>query len=246
MRILSPLCSPIVSIFLLNHPAICRRCRRGRARDEVEGRVRLLHPERDGREPLDRGLLLGPVECGRHERLDGAPRGGVEAVERWHDLAAREHLDPEPPAAHLLDDLRQPLGRALQMVECRGPGRGHSPLDLRLGDHVGSIGDAGSSHSRYRAACRREEPASVSDHAGSLSRTKTRSSGGGPTRDSDHRPEDAGGPGCVITAPRESVAIVGGRMRAAYRKVQGMSMKPSLPRECSCRGPGWSPRRSPR
>ena len=45
---------------------------------------------------------------------------GVEAVERRHDLAAREDLDPEPPAAHLVDDLRQPLRRALQDVERPG------------------------------------------------------------------------------------------------------------------------------
>ena len=83
--------------------------------------------------------------CGeRHERLDRALGGGVEAVERRHDLAAREDLDPEPPAAHLLDDLRQPLGRALEDVERRGPGRGHSPLDLRLGDDVGGVDDGGS------------------------------------------------------------------------------------------------------
>src|SRR6266404_2814228 len=108
-----------------------RRDRRGRTRDEVEGRVRLLpeleavalvvpgghafgvHAERDGREPLDRGLPRGPVVCGSHECLDGALRSGGEAVERWHDLAARVDLDPEPPAARFLDDLRQPLGRTL-------------------------------------------------------------------------------------------------------------------------------------
>ena len=31
----------------------------------------------------------------------------------WHDLATRKDLDPEPPAAPLLHDLRQTLGRAL-------------------------------------------------------------------------------------------------------------------------------------
>src|SRR6266481_5147231 len=134
-----------------------RRDRRGGTGDEVEGRVRLLpeleavalvvpgghafgvHAERDGREPLDRPR--GPVVCGSHECLDGALRSGGEAVERWHDLAARVDLDPEPPAARLLDHLRQPLGRALEMVERRSPGRRHPPLDLRLSDDVGGVDD---------------------------------------------------------------------------------------------------------
>src|SRR6266446_2180600 len=126
-----------------------RRLRPDRAGHEVEGGVRLLHQlepvtlvepgrhalgvhaERNRVEPLDRGLLLRPVERSGHEGLDGAFRSRVEALERLHDLAAREDLDPESPAAHLLDDLRQLLGGALH-VEIAGPGRGHAPLDLRL------------------------------------------------------------------------------------------------------------------
>ena len=165
--------------------------RRAGARHEVEGGVRLLpelepvalvvpgrhalgvHAERDGREPLERGLLRRPVVRGRHERLDRALRGGVEAVERRHDLAAREDLDPEPPAAHLLDDLRQPLGRALEHVERRGPGRGHPPLDLRLRDDVGGVDDGGSRGGRHRPARRRDEPASFGHHAALLTPRRT-------------------------------------------------------------------------
>jgi hypothetical protein len=106
------------------------------------------------------------------KRLDGASRGGVEAVERQHDLAAREDLDPEPPAAHLLDDLRQPLGRTLQHVEGRRPGRGHSPLDLRLRDDVGGIDDGGGSDGRHHAARLRDTPASLGHHAGLLTRLR--------------------------------------------------------------------------
>ena len=140
----------------------------------VPGRHALgVHAERDGREPLDRGLLRGPVVRRSHERLDGALGGGVEALERRHDLAAREDLDPEPPAAHLLDDLRQPLGRALEDVERRGPGRGHPPLDLRLGDDVRGVDEGGSGGGRHRTACLREEPASFSRHAALLTGLRT-------------------------------------------------------------------------
>src|SRR5262249_7856593 len=70
----------------------------------------------------------------------------------------------EPPAARLLYDLRQPLGRALEHVERRGPGRGHSPLDLRLRDDAGRVGNDGSRGGRHRAARLREESASVGHH----------------------------------------------------------------------------------
>ena len=75
---------------------------------------------------------------------------GVEAVERAHDLPAGENVDPEAAAAHLLDDLRELLGRAL--VQDRGrPGGGQSPLDLRLCDNVRSIDDRSGSSSRHHA-----------------------------------------------------------------------------------------------
>src|SRR5262249_28374920 len=64
----------------------------------------------------------------------------------------------------LLYDLRQPLGRALEHVERRGPGRGHAPLDLRLCDDVRSVDEGGGSGSRHRAARLRNEPASVVHH----------------------------------------------------------------------------------
>src|SRR5206468_4183668 len=74
-----------------------------------------VHAERDGREPLERGLLAHPVLPRTHERLDLALRGGVEALERRHDLTTREDLDPEPPAARLLDNLRQPWAAPCSM-----------------------------------------------------------------------------------------------------------------------------------
>src|SRR5215510_8439476 len=84
-----------------------------------------------------------PVERCGHERLDVcAFGGGVEALEWGHDLAAREHLDPEPAVAHLLDDLRHPLGSCLH-VEPLGPARGHPPLNFRLSDHLRSIDGGG-------------------------------------------------------------------------------------------------------
>jgi hypothetical protein len=82
--------------------------------------------------------------------LDGALRSGLEAGEVRHDLAGREDLDPEPPAARLLDHFRQSLGGALQHVEGRGPSGGHPPLDLRLCDDVGSVDDGGRSDGRHR------------------------------------------------------------------------------------------------
>src|SRR6266542_6659826 len=96
------------------------------ARHEIEAAIRFLpelepitlvvpgghalgiHAERDRTEPLEGGLLGNPVLIRSHERLDLALGGGVEARKRRHDLLAWEHLDPEPPAARLLDRLRQP------------------------------------------------------------------------------------------------------------------------------------------
>ena len=67
------------------------------------------------------GSFVGPVVTPSAMNASMVP---CEAASKhsngWHDLAAREDLDPEPPAAHLLDDLRQPLGRALEYVEHRG------------------------------------------------------------------------------------------------------------------------------
>src|SRR5262245_35017260 len=49
----------------------------------VPGRHPLcIHAKGDGREPFEGRLLRGPVVCGTHERLDGALRGRIEAVER--------------------------------------------------------------------------------------------------------------------------------------------------------------------
>src|SRR5262245_34074686 len=125
------------------------------ARHEIEGGVRLLpefepvalvvpaghalavHPERDGIEPLDCGFLRGPIGRGSHEGLDGALRRRIEAAERRHDLAAWEHLDPKSAAAHLLDEFRQPLRRALVRFERRWPCRRHPPVDLWLRNEAG-------------------------------------------------------------------------------------------------------------
>src|SRR6266853_2808208 len=152
------------------------------ARYEVEGPVRLcpeletvalvipgrhalwVHAERDGREPFDRGLPVLLVLRGGHERLDGALRSSVEAAEVRHDLAGREDLDPEPPAAHLLDHLRQSLCDPLGHVERRGPGRGHSPLNLRLRDDGGGVDDGCRVDGRHRPARRCDEPASLGHH----------------------------------------------------------------------------------
>ena len=162
---------------------------------EVEGGVRLfpqlepvallepgrhalhVHAERDGREPfrgrllLDRSARRGPVVRSAHERLDVSPRGGGKAVERLHDLTAREDLDPEPPAAGLVDDLCQPLGHTLVPIERRRKSRGHAPLDLRLRDDVGGVDDRRSSGSHHRPARRRDEPASFSRHTAPLTGT---------------------------------------------------------------------------
>src|SRR5262249_52045079 len=58
-----------------------------------------VHAERNRVEPLDRRLLLRPVEWGGHESLDGALRRRVEALKPLHDLTAGEDLDPESSAA---------------------------------------------------------------------------------------------------------------------------------------------------
>jgi hypothetical protein len=101
---------------------------------------------------------------GSKERVDLALGGGVEAAERRQDLAGREDLDPEPPAARFFDHLRQSLGRAVVDVKHRGECRGHSPLDLRLGDDIRSVSDDGSRAGGHRATCVRDEPAPVNLH----------------------------------------------------------------------------------
>src|SRR5262249_10273817 len=82
-----------------------------RTRDKVEGAVRLLHQlesvslvepgrhalwvhaERNGVEPLDRGLFIPPVERSGHEGFDRTFRGRIETLQRLHDLAPGEDLD---------------------------------------------------------------------------------------------------------------------------------------------------------
>src|SRR5690242_3421123 len=127
--------------------------------------ARGVHAERDGAEPLDRRLLRSPVVRRRHVRVDRSLRRGIEAVERLHDLTARKYLDPKPSAADLLDRLRQTLGHALQMVECRRPRRRHPPLDLRLGDHARRVGSH-DRRRRERATRLREKSSPVAGHAG--------------------------------------------------------------------------------
>src|SRR6266542_2387923 len=153
------------------------------ARHEIEAAIRFLpelepitlvvpgghalgiHAERDRTEPLEGGLLVNPVLIRSHERLDLALGGGVEARKRRHDLLAWEHLDPEPPAARLLDRLRQSLGHALVYVKHRGVGRGHPPLNLRLSDDVGGVDNGGGGSGCHHPARRRDEPAPLSHPA---------------------------------------------------------------------------------
>src|SRR5215470_13555037 len=168
---------------LLPEPAAhLRGVRVRRARDEVERSVSFLleletlslvepcrhplgvHAEGDSGEPLDRGLLVRPPLRGPKVGLDLALSGRLEALERLHDLAAREDLDPEPPAAHLLDHFGQSLGRALQLVEHRRKGGGHAPLHLWLRDDVRGIDDRGGADRRQRAACRHQEPPPLRYH----------------------------------------------------------------------------------
>jgi hypothetical protein len=101
---------------------------------------------------LECRVLRVPKDRPGTEGLDLALRRGVEAVERWHDVAGREHLDPKSTATHLLDGLRQPLGRAELDVEGGGDGGRHPPLDLGLSDDGRSIGAAGSNGGQSSAA----------------------------------------------------------------------------------------------
>ena len=71
-----------------------------------------------------------------------------------------EHLDAEPPAAHLVDDRCQPLGPTLEHVEHRRKRGGHSPLNFRLRDDVRGVDDGGGPGGRQRAACLHDESAS--------------------------------------------------------------------------------------
>jgi hypothetical protein len=114
---------------------------------------------------LCRGILARPVARRPHVRLDGALRGRVEALERRHDLAAREDLDAEASAAHLLDELTEALGRALQVVELGRPGRGHPPLDPGLGDDRGRVAD-----DRDGGSGSGQEPAAMDHHPASSTR----------------------------------------------------------------------------
>ena len=127
-----------------------------------------IHAERHRLEPLDRRLFLSPVRRRGHEGVDRALRGGVEALEIRHDLAARERVDTKPPAAQLLDHLSQSLSRALHHVQDRRPRRGHPPLDLRLRDHGGGIEEGDRRGSADASAGPREKGASVSHQATSL------------------------------------------------------------------------------
>src|SRR5439155_20019288 len=88
--------------------------------------------EGHGREPLQARLLAGPVVRCSHEGLGRALGGSVEAAERGHELAGGEHLNLQSPAAHLVDDLVEVLGRSVQDVQRRSPGRRHAPLEFRL------------------------------------------------------------------------------------------------------------------
>src|SRR5262249_14316261 len=125
-----------------------------------------VHAERDGVEPGERRLLRHPVGSDTHEGLNLALGRGVKALERLHDLAVRDNLDLEAPAAHLVHDLRQLQSRAVLYVERSCEGRWHLPLDLLLGDDVWSVDDRGSSHGRQSAACLHDEVASF--HADGL------------------------------------------------------------------------------
>src|SRR5581483_5929093 len=171
---------------LAEPPRHLGRVRHRGTRDEVERGVRLLHEleavallepgrhalrvhaEGDGREPLDRRLPGAPVLRGPHVRLEGALSRSVEAVEEAHDLATGEHLDPESPGAHLVDDLGHPQRCTLQHVEGRGPRGRHPPLDLRLRDDVRGADDAAGGSGRHDPAGPHEEPASSVGHSGLL------------------------------------------------------------------------------
>ncbi len=127
-----------------------------------------VHPERDGGEPLGCRLLRIPEEARRMESFDLALGGRVEAVERPHDLASREDLDPEAPSGRLGYDTSHLLRRALIHVQRRGPGGRHSPLDLGLGDGVGGVDDGGCRGASHQSAGRHDEPAPLSHRVASL------------------------------------------------------------------------------
>jgi hypothetical protein len=79
-------------------------------------------------------------------------------------MTAREHLDPESPAAHLFHDFAEAVGRALHDVELLRPRRRQAPLDLGLGDDVRRITDGGGGD-HCRTTGLRQEPASLEHHA---------------------------------------------------------------------------------
>src|SRR5499425_610338 len=161
------------------------------ARHEVEGRIGLfpelepvalvvpschalrIHAERNRPKPLDRGLLREPIHRRSHESVDGALRGRVEGIEGLHDLAARKDLDPEAPAARLLDHLGQPQGRTMELVERRRIGGRQPPLELRLRDDVGGVDDRGGRSSRYQATRRHDESAAFACHGALLTPPQT-------------------------------------------------------------------------
>jgi hypothetical protein len=188
-----------VSIFLRNHPPHLRREAGPEARHQVELRVRFLPellavavviPDRhalrieaewNGREPLHRRVLRGPVVRGGHERLDRAVGRGIEAFERLHDLAAGIDVDAEAAAAHFVDDAREPLRGTLQHVELRRPGGGKPPMDPRLGDHA-RCSERRRSGNRRRARLRKKR-SPFGGHAASPSAARP-----GPLARSNDRP----------------------------------------------------------
>src|SRR5205085_10975719 len=96
---------------------------------------------------------------------------GVETLDRRHDLAARKDLDPEPPSARFVNELREPLGRPEKLVQDGWISGGQSPLDLGLGDDVGRIADDGGSRDHDAAGLRQEPPPS-GVHAALLTRRR--------------------------------------------------------------------------
>jgi hypothetical protein len=140
------------------------------ARDHAEGSVGLfpeLEPapivvpgvvplgvqtEGYGREPLEAGLLAGPVIRRAVEGLHRALHAGVEDAGGRHQLAAGEDLDLEAAARQLVDDLREPLRASQQDVVGRRPHRGQPPLHPGLGDYVGSVDDRGRAGGHEHAA----------------------------------------------------------------------------------------------
>ena len=68
-------------------------------------------------------------------------------------------------AQDIARNLMQPLGRALEHIERRRPGRRHPPLNLRLGDDIGGVDEGRGGGRRHHTARLRNEPASVVYHA---------------------------------------------------------------------------------